>query len=128
MKRLTYKLDEPVTSKYLHYEYMKIADYDINKGNCGRITNDIIYNKLGKLEDLEEELGIDILTLFRALKEGIFIQSMWDNHEIIKEVNVDLEYSSGEYKICPDMQIKRKVKDYGKTWALTREELEDKDE
>lgn len=50
-KRLTYKLDEPIKTKYLDYKYMKIADYDIDRGNFGRITDDMLYNKLGELED-----------------------------------------------------------------------------
>ena len=34
----------------------------------------LIYNKLGQLEDFEEELGIDLITLFKALKqETLFI-------------------------------------------------------
>ena len=30
--------------------------------------------KLGQLEDLEEALGIDLLTLFKALKEGVWLK------------------------------------------------------
>ena len=29
--------------------------------------------KLGQLEDIEEELGIDLLTLFKALKEPVYV-------------------------------------------------------
>ena len=29
-------------------------------------------DKLGQLEDIEKELGIDLITLFKALKNGIY--------------------------------------------------------
>ena len=28
---------------------------------------------IGELEDIEEELGIDLITLFKALKKGIWV-------------------------------------------------------
>ena len=31
--------------------------------------------KLGQLEDIEEELGIDLFVLFRALKNGIYVKN-----------------------------------------------------
>ena len=44
MNRLTYKLDEPIKTKYSNYEY--------NKNSKQKISNDMIFNKLGKLEDI----------------------------------------------------------------------------
>ena len=55
MNRLTYKLDNPIKTKYLNYEYNRIPDYDIDRGNLGRISDDMIFNKLGKIEDLMEK-------------------------------------------------------------------------
>ena len=46
MNRLTYKLDEPIKTKYLNYEYKRIPDYDIDRGNYGRISDDMIFNKI----------------------------------------------------------------------------------
>ena len=69
MNRLTYKLDECIKTKFLNYEYGRIKDHDIMRGNLGRITDDMIFNKLGKLEDIEDELKIDLITLFKALKQ-----------------------------------------------------------
>lgn len=37
--------------------------------------------KLGQLEDIEEELGIDLITLFKALQNDIWLENV--NHEII---------------------------------------------
>ena len=61
MSRLTYKLYEPIKTKYLNYEYNRIPDYDIDRGNLGRISDDMIFNKLGKLEDLLEKYEIEDL-------------------------------------------------------------------
>ena len=33
------------------------------------------YAKLADLEDIEDELGIDLLTLFKALKNGIYVKT-----------------------------------------------------
>lgn len=74
MKRLTLKLEDPIDTKYLHYEYKRIPDYDIDHGNTGRITDADIYNKLGKLEDIEEEIGVDLVTLIKVLIDGVHIQ------------------------------------------------------
>lgn len=133
MKRLTLKLDDPIDTKYLHYEYKRIPDYDINHGNTGRITVADIYNKLGQLEDIEEELGIDLITLFKALKYGAYIKGEIDymygfkSSQKINRVYVD---NMNRYHIeCytdsfTHISCLLPFKDYGKTWALTREELE----
>lgn len=62
MNRLTYKLDNPIKTKYLNYEYHRIPDYDIDRGNFGRISDDMIFNKLGKFEDLLEKYEIEDLS------------------------------------------------------------------
>ena len=60
MNRLTYKLDEPIKTKYSNYEY--------NKNSKQKISNDMIFNKLGKLEDIEEEFGYPLDIISKALK------------------------------------------------------------
>lgn len=81
------------------------------------------------LEDIEDELGIDLITLFKALKNGIY-----------KKENEEIKYISPNYLVFDNKYLfeyeyctcraktKAKVypyslKKYGKTWALTREEL-----
>lgn len=84
--------------------------------------------KLGQLEDIEEEFGIDLITLFKALKDGIWIkQTIIDKGEIknlfffYEDVNL---YKDCLYACPVDIYDKRvSVYHYGKTWALTREEL-----
>ena len=87
-------------------------------------------HKLGQLEDIEEELGIDLLTLFKALKNGCFAKETFDymgkkQTQIIFTEFTQLYYANDldDYLI----HIRTRdyyLKDYGKTWALTKEELE----
>ena len=83
-------------------------------------------HKLGQLEDIEEEIGIELITLFKALKNGIYWKddngkfyyfnlkgSVLDfNEKMIVDNPIDDVY--GEIFL---------LKEYGKTWALTKEEL-----
>lgn len=127
MNRLTYKLDEPIKTKYLNYEYNRIKDYDIDRCNFGRITDDMIFNKLGKLEDIEEEIGIDLITLFKALKKGIFVA--YDSSfgmankpkiKIAKDTATGICYRNKKWYIQEDETL---IKDYGKTWSLDKKIL-----
>ena len=102
-------------------KYDLVGDSDDNVKefvkNCGGILD-----KLGRLEDIEEELGIDLVTLSKAsFAEALYFKSDKTNRI--------------EYKPFTAMSIKYKTiifgfdstivefKDYGKTWALTKEEL-----
>lgn len=128
MNRLTYKLDEPIKTKYLNYEYKRIPDYDINRGNYGRISDDMIFNKLGKLEDIEKDLDIELTTLFEIynkmceqefvyIKIGDKIKCFYYDYYLIdfknKEI-VCMNYEPEEWLLFID---------YGITWALSREGL-----
>jgi len=80
-------------------------------------------DKLGQLEDIEDLLGIDLITLFKALKQGhIYIVK---NSEIVMSCDYNLGLTGLTYDLfCKDINKWLLVKDYGKTWALTKEELE----
>lgn len=108
--------------------------------------------KLGQLEDIEEELGIDLITLFKALKNGIWSKGGWyepcylDAEPVFikpedlrigktwysqqNSENDDSSHFIEKNKLClfdMDYEVEQhivKVCDYGKTWALTKEELE----
>ena len=123
MNRLTYKLDECIKTKFLNYEYGRIKDHDIMRGNLGRITDDMIFNKLGKLEDIEDELKIDLITLFKALKQKFVFHK-----ENIKIELLGLHIKSDElylYGFVEDTThaLYLSLKEYGKTWALDKEEF-----
>ena len=96
-----------------------------------------IYCKLQDLEDIEEELGIDLYTLFKILKRGQLIckfRPMYDPKKtflLSRKIN-NLYYDGCYYKLEIDedgedgyiIEYDPYIKDYGITWALTREELE----
>lgn len=86
--------------------------------------HELVYEKLGQLEDIEEELGIDLVTLFKALKDGFYRYRPTAINNVIcfiakPKVNMKQKcFTYGSYG-------KSYFKDYGKTWALTKEELKD---
>ena len=85
-------------------------------------------SKLCRLEDIEEELGIDLITLFKALKNGVCYYSnsqltkdaVYPISNFLTDYNDKLSYS---FMTRFEKQLLH-FKDYGKTWALTKEELE----
>lgn len=87
------------------------------------------YAKLADLEDIEEELGIELTVLFSALKNGVYCfanqeQLIHDyvwlvNHYVTVGIPTKIYFS---LKTFYDGQA-LSVEDYGKTWALTKEEL-----
>ena len=88
------------------------------------------YAKLADLEDIEEEIGIDLLTLFKALKDGVWYYN--DSSQLIHEyvwlisnyLTVEPhDKISSSFMTIYENQILL-FADYGKTWALTKEELE----
>ena len=84
-------------------------------------------NKLGQLEDIEEELGIDLVTLFKALKNGFYYKG---KEKKCRSCYVSACFGSIELKNAGirystiSNQKYFYFNDYGKTWALTKEELE----
>ena len=94
-------------------------------------SDQMCVDKLGKLEDIEEEIGIDLITLFNIDKQLNTKKEIW--FKIEDEIEESFRFDS--YYII-DLKHKAFVKieyepldylyfkDYGKTWALTKEELE----
>ena len=90
--------------------------------------------KLCDLEDIEEELGIDLITLFKALKNGIYriginvYGDYDDNFDKVwyGECELDIEdktlYEISDISFEPVYPVK--LKDYGVTWSLKKEDLE----
>ena len=80
------------------------------------------YAKLADLEDIEDELGIDLLTLFKALKNGIYVKT---KNGISKHYTIHLMKWQQTNTYCLFYRPYSHIwfKDYGKTWALTKEEL-----
>ena len=87
-------------------------------------------NKLGQLEDIEEEIGIDLEILYKALKsESIWIQKHIGAGKFrIVEVNIrglNINKYTNEITIRDENNSLHILNVYGKMWALTREELEE---
>ncbi len=80
----------------------------------------LAFEKLEKIEDIEEELGIELLTLFKAFKSGIWYKDQGGVH-YHKQPYDTLEENIAYFRRLFEKQY---TENYGKTWALTKEELE----
>ena len=110
--------------------YIPIYEEDIDiifKGDlCEVYRNevDIISKDLDQLEEyrkIEDEIGIDLITLFKALKDGIYIN---EDGSVYKDCIKSIEHwSDGWGFISNDDYIEVLFKDYGISWALTEEEF-----
>ena len=83
----------------------------------------LIYLKLKSLEDIEEELEIDLITLFKALKQKYIFHK-----ENVKIELVGLHIKSNElylYGFVEDTAhaVYLSLKEYGKTWSVCKEDL-----
>ena len=82
-----------------------------------------LVHKLGVLEDLEEEIGIDFIALSKILKQRF----VYDN-DLVKIELLGLHIKSDElylYGFVEDTMhaVYLRLKDYGKTWTITKEKL-----
>lgn len=128
------------------------GDYTINEDafSLGEDEYQGCINALGWYEDIEDKLGIDLLTLFKALENGFYYIK---NNEIhfcrwcirvnyslievspcyaVKETTLqscyygdvsELKQTKDAHYWDWDTSLYVELKDYGKTWALTKEEL-----
>lgn len=78
-------------------------------------------------KSIEEELGIDLVILFKALKNGIY--EKFEDGTYIKFNGLCMPIKSHKLKLNVNKKCLERgndyfyFKDYGKTWALTKEEL-----
>ena len=85
------------------------------------------YMKLRELENIEDKLGIDLVILFKALSDGIYIK--FDNGDIehIQGGRIGIfKYYGRYYFTINDLLFRTKllIKSKKKDWALTAEELQ----
>lgn len=81
-----------------------------------------IVNKLGKLEDLEEQLGCPLEVVFKALANGVYYE---DVANCMKYMAVDLHLNlDGEYVLYFDDEEYLLTKNYKKTWWLKKDKSE----
>ena len=89
-----------------------------------------IYKKLKILEDIEEELGINLIKAVELCvqvnsKKVVYTKERWgiDTIKSLDELDVEL-FSHRLYKNFGGVYVSLDLYEYGKTWALTKEELE----
>ena len=95
-------------------------------------SDQMCVDKLGKLEDIEEQLGIDLITLFNIDQQLNTKKEMWiknwddeieENFRFSSYYIIDLTHKAFVKMECEPIDYFY-FKDYGKTWAVTKEELE----
>ena len=93
-------------------------------------SDQMCVDKLGALEDIEEEIGIDLIKAAELCKQVnskkvVYIKDEWGIYPIkfLDDLDVEL-FSHRLYKSAHGMYMSLYLYEYGKTWALTKEELE----
>ena len=137
-----YKFKEKVESGYVYHTEIPFMEAITN------IMEDL--EILKQYKNIEKELGVDLLTLFKALKDGIWIREGFYGTCILEggpifikphclhlgiydyygEKTKEGDYGEHEAALCfydmiyEDVNNIAKVKDYGKTWSLDKQTLE----
>ena len=127
MNRLTKDLHTPHDDT----TYAEVVKDAIDREN-------IVLTKLKHYEDIEEELGCPlevVFKIFKAFKDGQVIvkhivglknpKTFLEAHKIAELLFDGKNYGLWIYDNGYGDQFYVYTKDYGKTWALTKEELED---
>lgn len=82
---------------------------------------------VGEYEDIKEELGIDLITLFEVLKDKK-VWVIYANHIsrfYITDIDIKKGIIVGNINIGKSACFEKtyNIKDYDKTWSLTKENL-----
>ena len=88
-------------------------------------TDFAMYVKLKSLEDLEEEIGVDFITLVKMLKDDVYINDGGIVNEIgnIYKEQVKFIEHWPVWGFTIGDGVEYAFKDRGKTWALDKEEF-----
>lgn len=90
-----------------------------------------MYDKLFELENIEEELGIDLISAVNICKKVnnqkyVYVKENYGICKLIISDNLDVElFNHRLYVNSRGTVTSLNLKDYGETWALTKEELEE---
>ena len=104
----------------------KYEDFCFNYRNIETMrsgTDFAMYVKLKSLEDLEEKIGVDFITLSKILKQRF----VYDNDRVKIEL-LGLHIKSDELYLYGFVEgtthaVYLRLKDCGKTWTITKEKL-----
>lgn len=109
----------------LQTELNELPEYKSNHYTQAQYDVDL-WNKVKAIEDIEEEIGLDLITLFKASKNGIFVEEQNTNEKeiVFEEIILDLNNNLLLFR-QPRKEIGkgRNISQYSKTWALDKNEL-----
>lgn len=128
------KTNEYIEDKFLKEKTEVLYHHTIPSGNCYFIIGKLL-NKLGQLEDIEDELGIDLIIFMRCLK--LLDEDKFTYCYYLTKKKDFISTALTPVQFCIDLANKEfielrrpkgyeqhlKFQDYGKTWALTEKEL-----
>ena len=111
------------------YKYEDFCFNYRNRETMQSGTDFAMYVKLKSLEDLEEEIGVDLIKAIELCKQVnskkvIYIKDEWGTYPIKILDNLDVElFNHRLYSNSRGIYVSLDLFNYGKTWALTKEEL-----
>ena len=102
----------------------RLTHYDAKQKQYIRLASRLaVDNKLGKLEDLEEQIGCPLEVREQALTNGIYIKNIYGDMVNFKVMLVYKNKELGYYfRIINDGVVL--LKDYKKTWFLKKDRSE----
>lgn len=85
-----------------------------------------ICNKLGQLEDIEDRIKFPLEKAFECLEKGAYRLDWGKRIEHCDIRGIEINGLSAISKLCSYAECDEllKYEEYGKTWALTKEELQ----
>ena len=93
-------------------------------------SDQMCVDKLGTLEDIQEELDIDLIKAIELCKQVnskkvVYIKDEFGTYpiKILDDLDVEL-FNHRLYSNSRGIYVSLDLFEYGKTWALTKEELE----
>ena len=113
------------------YKYEDFVFNYRNRETMQSGTDFAMYVKLKSLEDLEEAIGIDLIKAVKLCKQVnrnkvVYIKKDGgiDTINLLDELDIEL-FNHRLYVNTRVMCVSLDLYNYGKTWALTKEELEE---
>ena len=92
-------------------------------------SDQMCVDKLGTLEDIQEELDIDLIKSIELckqvnIKKVVYIKDEWGTYpiKILDDLDIEL-FNHRLYSNFRGIYVSLDLFNYGKTWALTKEEL-----
>lgn len=89
------------------------------------------FNKLGQVEDIEEDFGIGISVIHKALTEGVWVRLYGEGIvHVDKPISLrgidrpgEVYHFSLMYEVSYNTYQELPLTEFGRLWALTKEEL-----